>query len=148
KATVAIENPPENIFELVRDDQVETLTSANPESILQVPAEHAPLTVDASKPENLAANPLDWMASAPPLPVEPVEEGAAEFDVHADEAPVENLAEHPTASPVEPSVPPPSSTHIEEPIIEPSVVAHHADAAQEPATVALQPVMIEEKPDE
>jgi CheY-like chemotaxis protein len=74
-------------FELVRDqDEEASQTPANvesSESILQDPASQASLTVEAGKPEDLAANPIEWMATAPPLPVEDVQEAASELSAEA-----------------------------------------------------------------
>jgi CheY-like chemotaxis protein len=62
---------PAETFELVRDDQDEASnehpTIVEPSSLVQDPASQAPLTVQAGKAEDLAANPIEWMATAPPL---------------------------------------------------------------------------------
>lgn len=56
-------------FELVRDEEDTGQTSTIVESsplIAQDAASQALLTVEAAKPEDLAANPIEWMASVPP----------------------------------------------------------------------------------
>jgi CheY-like chemotaxis protein len=54
-------------LELVRDDQDEpSLSIVESGSILLDQAAQAPLTVTAGKAEELAANPIEWMATAPP----------------------------------------------------------------------------------
>ena len=87
-------------FELVRDqkdeeaEQTSTIV-ASAASILQDAASQASLTVEAGKPEDLAANPIEWMATAPPVPVEEIPEAAAEWsaavtaaapEIHSDES--------------------------------------------------------------
>ncbi len=71
-------------FELVRDQKDEETgqTSTIVESsalIVQDPASQASLTVEAAKPADLAANPIEWMATAPPLPAEEMPEAAPEW---------------------------------------------------------------------
>ena len=71
-------------FELVREDQDEeagqtsTIVESSP-LIAQDAASQASLTVEAAKPEDLAANPIEWMASVPPPPVEEAPEAAPEW---------------------------------------------------------------------
>jgi CheY-like chemotaxis protein len=72
-------------FELVRERQDEENSGtpaivASSASILQDPASQAPLTVEASKPEDLAANPIEWMATAPPPDSHKVSETAPGWD--------------------------------------------------------------------
>lgn len=74
---------PAEPFELVRDDQDESSdqpsTIVEPSaSIVQDPASQAPLTVAPGKLEDLAANPLEWMATAPPVPAKHAGESSAE----------------------------------------------------------------------
>jgi len=70
-------------LELVREDQDQESdgTPTNVEasaSITQDPASQASLTVETAKPASLAANPIEWMASAPSTELqEPAEEAAA-----------------------------------------------------------------------
>jgi CheY-like chemotaxis protein len=70
-------------FELVRDEEEAGQTSTIVEStslIAQDAASQASLTVDAGKPPDLAANPIEWMDSIPPAPAEkaPAEEALEE----------------------------------------------------------------------
>ena len=75
---------PTESYELVRDQQDEdaekasTIVESSP-LIAQDAASQASLTVDAAKPEDLAANPIEWMASVPPPPAEETAEGAADW---------------------------------------------------------------------
>jgi hypothetical protein len=48
-------------------------------SIVQDAASQASLTVEAGKPEDLAANPIEWMATAPPQHAEEIPEAAPEW---------------------------------------------------------------------
>ena len=63
-------------FELVREEkdvegaQISPIVAAS-QSILQDPAAQASLTVQSGKLPDLASNPIEWMASIPPPPVEP-----------------------------------------------------------------------------
>ena len=75
---------PEESFELVRDEQDEesgqTSTIVEPTSLIaQDAASQASLTVEAARPGDLAANPIEWMASVPPPPVEEIPESAPEW---------------------------------------------------------------------
>ncbi len=75
---------PVDTFELVRDQKDEETgqTSTIVESsalIAQDPASQASLTVESAKPADLAANPIEWMATAPPLPAEEIPEAAPEL---------------------------------------------------------------------
>ena len=54
--------------------------------IAQDAASQASLTVEPGKPEDLAANPIEWMASVPPPPTEEVPEAAADWSAEATEA--------------------------------------------------------------
>jgi hypothetical protein len=74
----AVESIPEEPLVLVHDEkeeianQVSTVVEASP-LLVQDPATQASLNVESSKAEDLAANPLEWMASVPlPKPVEEV----------------------------------------------------------------------------
>ncbi len=81
--------PPEH-FELVRDEDQANATPtmvASSASILQDAASQAPLTVEASRAPDLAANPIEWMATVPPPPTEEVPEAAPEWSVAATETP-------------------------------------------------------------
>ncbi len=70
---------PMESFELVREEAEVNQTSTIVESsslISQDAASQASLTVEAAKPAELAANPIEWMASVPPAPVEETPEAA------------------------------------------------------------------------
>jgi CheY-like chemotaxis protein len=72
---------PVESFELVREEtdeesgQASTIVESSP-LIAQDAASQASLTVDAAKSEDLAANPIEWMASLPPPPAEETPEAA------------------------------------------------------------------------
>ena len=107
---------PEESFELVRDDQDEESgqTSTIVESstlIAQDAASQAALTVEAGKPEDLAANPIEWMASAPPPPVEEIPESAPEWSEAITEPAELAVTNEPANSKfsLEPLVPEPST---------------------------------------
>ena len=54
-------------LELVRDEADEASSNVvDSQSVELDPAAQAPLTVDSGKPGDLAANPIEWMATAPP----------------------------------------------------------------------------------
>jgi CheY-like chemotaxis protein len=81
---------PVDPFELVRDQQDEETGQASTiversSSILQDAASQASLTVESKKPEDLAANPIEWMASAPPQPVEETPESIPEWSTAVTE---------------------------------------------------------------
>jgi CheY-like chemotaxis protein len=58
---------PAEPLEFVREELEETATSVvDPVSILQDPAALATLNVESHKPDDLAANPIEWMSTAPP----------------------------------------------------------------------------------
>jgi CheY-like chemotaxis protein len=60
-------------LELVRDEPDESSPSVvDTDAVLLDPAAQAPLNVEPEKPEDLAANPIEWMATAPH---EPSDEG-------------------------------------------------------------------------
>ena len=62
-------------LELVREQQEDTSESVVESApILLEPAAQADLNVDSKPPEDLAANPLEWMATAPPQPAGQEEE--------------------------------------------------------------------------
>ncbi len=73
-------------FELVRDDRDqevnESTSIVEPSvSLVKDPAEQASLTVEVSRPEDLAANPIEWMASVPPPPAEEPPTADEEYSV-------------------------------------------------------------------
>jgi CheY-like chemotaxis protein len=94
-------------LELVREEVHDA--AAEPSSIIesspimvQDPAAQASLNVEPGKPEDLAANPLEWMASAPPPPVEEIAEPAVEWDaVSSAAAESPEQLEHPQLEQVE-----------------------------------------------
>jgi hypothetical protein len=72
-------------FELVREDLDEQSGHASTivetsASILQDAASQASLNVEPGRPEDLAANPIEWMASVPPLPVVESEKQVSEWN--------------------------------------------------------------------
>jgi CheY-like chemotaxis protein len=73
-------------FELVRDQEEAGQTTVVETSILQDAASQASLNVEAGKPEDLAANPIEWMATAPSLPVEETPEAAPEWSTAVPDA--------------------------------------------------------------
>jgi CheY-like chemotaxis protein len=78
-------------FELVRDEKDDEAgkspTVAEPTSlIVQDAASQASLNVEAGKPEDLAANPIEWMATAPPPPAEEIPVAAADWTAPASES--------------------------------------------------------------
>lgn len=87
---------PAEPFELVREEleaaQSPTVVEAG-SLIAQDAASQASLTVQAGKVEDLAANPIEWMASVPPPPPaeEEAPEAAADWSV-TDSEPVDNFA--------------------------------------------------------
>jgi CheY-like chemotaxis protein len=101
-------------FELVRDDQDETSNQhpsiVEPSSLVQDPASQAPLTVAAGKAEDLAANPIEWMATAPPVHAEEPPVDAPELDEFASEdtADVVEPVEMKSVAQPEPILPPSS----------------------------------------
>jgi CheY-like chemotaxis protein len=81
-------------FELVRDENEEEAgkTSSIVESsgsLVQDAASQASLTVEPGKPEDLAANPIEWMASVPPPPADEIPAAAPDWgaaDIEPSEA--------------------------------------------------------------
>jgi CheY-like chemotaxis protein len=138
-------------LELVREEIHDA--AAEPSSIIesspimvQDPAAQASLNVEPGKPEDLAANPLEWMASVPPPPVEEIPEPATEWDAVAS-APAESLEqlehvgrEQPEASPVESAVEAAAPEPAVEAGVAPTVVEEPApDAALVPPALSLAP---------
>jgi CheY-like chemotaxis protein len=75
---------PADSFELVRDETEEEAgkppTIAEPASlIVHDPASQSALNVESGKPEDLAANPIEWMASVPPPVEEPNPEATLDW---------------------------------------------------------------------
>jgi CheY-like chemotaxis protein len=102
-------------FELVREGkdeesgQTSTIVESSP-LIVQDAASQASLTVEAATPEDLAANPIEWMASVSPPPAEETPEASPEWSA-AGTKPADNLneigADNPTSAsePVAPEAP-------------------------------------------
>jgi CheY-like chemotaxis protein len=104
---------PVETFELVRDEkdeepgQTSTIVESS-QSILQDAASQASLNVDSAKPEDLAANPIEWMASVPPPPADETPEASPDWSAAVAEATdhlVENEADilTPASEPVAPN---------------------------------------------
>ena len=129
-------------FELVRENQEEqagqpsTIVELSP-LIVQDAASQASLTVEPGKPADLAANPIEWMASVPPPPDEENPEAAADWSAEVADAPnnteadeTDNLKSAPekgapespaavvapvsgsTTAPVRPTAPPPAAPPV------------------------------------
>jgi CheY-like chemotaxis protein len=80
----AEEMQPVESFELVRDETEEEAKQAptiaeSSSLIVQDAASQASLNVEAGKPEDLAANPIEWMASVPPPPTEETPEETSDW---------------------------------------------------------------------
>jgi CheY-like chemotaxis protein len=145
-------------FELVREQedagQSSTIVESTP-FIAQDAASQASLTVEPGKPADLAANPIEWMASVPPPPEEETPEAAADWsaetadnadNLEANEtddlrsAPAPSAPEFPapivatvpvsTSAPARPSAPPPPA---------PPVQPQATSAAQIPEAHKTQP---------
>ncbi len=131
-------------FELVREEKDEEAgqTSTIVESsslIAQDAASQASLTVEAGKPEDLAANPIEWMASVPPAPSEEIPESAPAWSAAVTEAvdPIDaNQAANLESAP-EP-VAPESSTPVVAPVSV-SASAPVLPSAPPPITTPEQP---------
>jgi len=131
-------------FELVREQKDEEAgqTSTIVESsslIAQDAASQASLTVEAGKPEDLAANPIEWMASVPPAPSEEIPESAPAWSAAVTEAvdPIDANQAANLESALEPVAPEPST-----PVVVPVSVSASAPAlpsAPPPITTPEQP---------
>ena len=125
----------EESLEIVRDEpDAQTPTIVEPTgSILQDPASQAPLTVHPGKPEDLAASPLEWMATVPPphlaensvpaaKPVEPsmnathVTEEVEIEEIELEEMESLNTSPTPAAAPPAASVAPPAAAPLALPL--------------------------------
>jgi CheY-like chemotaxis protein len=86
---------PVESFELVREEKDEesgetsTIVESSA-SFVQDAASQASLTVEAAKPDDLAANPIEWMASVPPPHAEETPEAAPEWSAAATETNIES----------------------------------------------------------
>jgi CheY-like chemotaxis protein len=134
-------------LELVRE---EVHAASEPSSIIesspimvQDPAAQASLNVEPGKPEDLAANPLEWMASVPPPPAEEIPEPAVEWEA-VTSAPAENpeALEHAQLETVEPEPPEASSLEpgVEVAALEPAVEASVASVAVEASAPEIAPL--------
>ncbi|HWF13308.1 MAG TPA: response regulator, partial [Candidatus Acidoferrales bacterium] len=98
---------PEEPLELVRDEkdaipsQVSTIVEPSPLR-LQDAASQASLNVEASKAADLAANPLEWMASVPPPKQEEVPENVHEWSAAVPEP--TDLIQAKETEPLEPAI--------------------------------------------
>jgi hypothetical protein len=83
-------------FEIVRDEDAAGSPSiVAPSSLMaQDAASQASLTVEAGKAPDLAANPLDWMATVPPAPAEETPEMEVPWSGSGTEEPKAAGAEH------------------------------------------------------
>ncbi|MGD0908932.1 MAG: response regulator [Candidatus Acidiferrales bacterium] len=115
-------------LELVRDEQEESpQTIVDSKSILLDQAAQAPLHVESGSAPQLAANPIEWMATAPPEHAEETVEQAPRWDDPLPESaeaiePVE-LADHTSSEPavewsVPEKLPSPVSASVESPVSE------------------------------
>lgn len=138
-------------FELVRDQKDEeagqpsTIVESSA-SFVQDAASQASLTVEAGKPEDLAANPIEWMATAPSPHTEEIPEAAPEWsaaitdsadDIDANEA--DNLKPAPEPLVPQSSAPvvPPASVSISAPA-QPQAPSRAAQPAQPQAKIAVE----------
>ena len=145
---------PVDPFELVRDQEEAGHAStvvASSASILQDAASQAPLTVDSGKAPDLAANPIEWMATAPSqqdteeAPEETSEEApewsAAEADtaedIDAEEADHLESAPEPEVEEFSIPVAPPISLPTPTPVIPPAP-PRAAQPAQPQAKTAIE----------
>jgi hypothetical protein len=97
-------------------------------SIAQDAASQASLTVEAGKPEDLAANPIEWMATAPPPHTEEIPEATPEWstavtdsadEIAANEADNLKSAPEPVVPQSTAPVAPPASASISTPALPP-----------------------------
>ena len=129
-------------FELVREEsdsesgQASTVVETS-DIISQDAASQAALTVESAKLEDLAANPLEWMATVPPPPADEVPEVLRPLDVavvatdEADEHELPLTGAAPQEPPIQ-SAEPVSAVASPEPFEIPT--PHVAEPAAQPAT--------------
>ncbi len=119
-------NEVEEPLELVRDehdaasDQVSTIVEASPLR-LQDAASQASLNVEASRAVDLAANPLEWMASVPPPKLEEVPVSTPEWNAAVPEP--TDLIETREHEPLEPAI---EVAVVELPAAQAALIAPHA----------------------
>lgn len=130
-------------FELVREESDsesgETSTVVETSDIIsQDAASQAALTVESAKLEDLAANPLEWMASVPPPPADEIPEALRPLDVaavatdEADEHELPLTGAAPQGPPIELPVAPVSAVASPEPFE--ILTPHAAEPAAAPPT--------------
>ena len=127
-------------LELVRDGQEAPSPSiVESGSILLDAASQASLTVEPGKPEDLAANPIEWMATAPP---EHAEEPADPIPGWDEEIPsAQNTIDLEDIALPEPA---PLSLSVPEPLPEKAVPPAHAPAL---TPVRASDIIVEKSPD-
>jgi CheY-like chemotaxis protein len=146
---------PADAFELVREEneeaagQASTVVESTP-LLAQDPASYAALTVEAGKLQDLAANPIEWMSTAPPVPVEEVPPAIPEWSGPATEnreAPGSEARESSKAlpEPIPPEPPAPAIdpvsffTPVAPPLPQPPVQAQAEIPAQSPSAIKTHP---------
>jgi CheY-like chemotaxis protein len=151
-----VEVEPAEPFELIRDEQDElssgTPTIVDPSvSILQDPASVSPLNVEAGRPAELAANPIEWMATAPPSnSAETAPELSEDFHSSGQDSAIEADRDEtdsapftlppPAASTASIPVPPPISAPVPVPALTPP------PAPPQPKVVAPAPNPLKAQP--
>jgi len=107
-------------LELVRDEQeIESTSHIDSEPVVLDQAAQAPLTVESGKAPELAANPLEWLATAPPqnqdAPLEPIS-GWKEKNLGG-------IQLEPEPSPGQFGIEPAPISSVDEPEVEPASVS-------------------------
>lgn len=160
-------------LELVLEEQVQTMPTVASESILVDVAAQSDLSVESHKPDDLAANPLEWMATAPPQVADSAPEPTpgqdeaipevadpidAEESSNRADALAEALPEPPSEALAEPLAEQPvkASTHVSEkttqeipapsPILVPVIEEPAAPVADETPVVAAAEAAVPEPP--
>jgi CheY-like chemotaxis protein len=139
-------------LELVREENDEVSPSVvDPVSILQDPAAQSTLTVEPNKPEDLAANPLEWMATVPQEHSNEVPEEVPGWDEPIPDATdtidrVESPERPLISAVVSPDVPVPVQIPVLEQPVAPSADETPAPANSLPAS-AETPVSATQEPD-
>jgi CheY-like chemotaxis protein len=131
-------------FELVREEsdsesgQTSTVVETS-DIISQDAASQAALTVESAKLEDLAANPLEWMATVPPPPADEIPEALRPLEVaaigtadKADEHELTLTSAAPQEPPIESPVEPGSAVASPEPFEIPT--PHAAEPVAQPLT--------------
>ena len=143
---------PVDPFELVRDQDEAGHAStvvASSASILQDAASQAPLTVDSGKAPDLAANPIEWMATAPP---QETEETPEETEESSEETPEWSAAEADSTEDIDAeeaehlkSAPEPEVEEFSVPVAPPVSVPTPSPAIPPAPPRAMQPVQLQAK---